>query len=92
MRQNLRVLVQQQRNFEISRMALAISLRRVALAWEALNESAPEARPEDPITRHGSNASANLLSALQALAAGDEQFGARARLTCFDDRPLDRVT
>ena len=61
-------------NLEIQRRATAISIRRVDLTQEELNEPVPPPEPGQPAAQFGPTAATNLLSALSDLRSAQDNF------------------
>jgi hypothetical protein len=74
LRQTLRRLKQLQTNLEIQRRAMAISIRRVDLTQEQLNEPVPPPAPGQAAAQFGPTAALNLLTALSDLRNTQNNF------------------
>ena len=74
LRQILRSLDQLRVNLEIQRRATAISIRRVDLTQEELNEPVPPPEPGQPAAQFGPTAARNLLEALSDLRSAQDNF------------------
>lgn len=70
----LRDLNQLELNLEIQRRAVAISIRRVDLTREELNEPVPPPEPGQPAAQFGPTAAQNLLTALSDLRNTQDNF------------------
>ena len=70
----LRLLEQLRLNLEIQRRAVAISIRRVDLTREELNEPVPPPEPGQPAAQFGPTAALNLLGALSDLRSTQNNF------------------
>jgi hypothetical protein len=74
LRQGLRRLRQLETNLEIQRRAMAISIRRVDLTQEDLNEPVPPAAPGAAAAQFGPTAALSLLTALSDLRNTQNNF------------------
>ncbi len=74
LRSSLRRLVQLQTNLEIQRRAMAISIRRVDLTQEDLNEPVPPPLPGQAAVQFGPTAALSLLTALSDLRNTQNNF------------------
>jgi hypothetical protein len=74
LRLSLRRLAQLQTNLEIQRRAMAISIRRVDLTQEELNEPVPPPPPGQAAAQFGPTAALNLLTALSDLRNTQNNF------------------
>lgn len=74
LRQGLRRLKQLETNLEIQRRAMAISIRRVDLTQEDLNEPVPPPAPGQAAAQFGPTAALNLLTALSDLRNTQNNF------------------
>ncbi len=74
LRQQLRLQRELELNLEIQRKAVVISIRRVDLTREELNEPVPPPEPGQPAAQFGPTAARNLLGALSDLRTTQNNF------------------
>jgi hypothetical protein len=97
LRSLLRNLDQLERNLEIQRRAVAISIRRVDQTRENLNRPTPPALPGQPQAQFGPTAALNLLTALSDLRNSQNNFMSvwlnyyAARMRLFQNLGIMRI-